>query len=164
MKRFIYLLLFSFVSSALHAHLGSITGTVYDQATNLPLRGVNVQLTGLGKATLTNELGQYRFDELVAAPYKIELSYIGFKAQVIEVIVQDDQITSVKTLMTNAAVELSEVVVSSQRPHDQQLISSLDIKLRPIVNSQEILRMVPGLFIGQHAGGGQSRTDFFARF
>ena len=164
MKRVIYLLLFSLISSTLYAHLGSIAGTIHDQATNLPLRGVSVQLTGLGKATLTNELGQYRFDELVAAPYKIELSYIGFKAQVIEVIVQDDQMTSVKTLMTNAAVELSEVVVSLQQPHDQQLISSLDIKLRPIVNSQEILRMVPGLFIGQHAGGGKAEQIFLRGF
>lgn len=149
---------------ALHAHLGNIAGTVYDKATNLPLRDVNVQITRLGKATRTNELGQYRFDELVAAPYKIELSYVGFKAQVIEVMVQDDQTTSVKTLMTNAAVELSEVVVSSQRPHDQQLISSLDIKLRPIVNSQEILRIVPGLFIGQHAGGGKAEQIFLRGF
>ena len=164
MKRVIYLLLFSLISSTLYAHLGSIAGTIHDQATNLPLRGVSVQLTGLGKATLTNELGQYRFDKLVAAPYKIELSYIGFKAQVIEVIVQDDQTTSVKTLMTNAAVELSEVVVSLQQPHDQQLISSLDIKLRPIVNSQEILRMVPGLFIGQHAGGGKAEQIFLRGF
>jgi len=164
MKRVIYLLLFSLISSTLYAHLGSIAGTIHDQATNLPLRGVSVQITGLDKAILTNELGQYRFDELVAAPYKIELSYIGFKAQVIEVIVQDDQTTSVKTLMTNAAVELSEVVVSSQQPHDQQLISSLDIKLRPIVNSQEILRMVPGLFIGQHAGGGKAEQIFLRGF
>jgi outer membrane cobalamin receptor len=164
MKRVFYIFILLFINSTLYAHLGSIAGTVYDQATNLPLRGVNVQLTGLGKAALTNELGQYRFDELVAAPYKIELSYIGFKAQVIDVLVQDDQTTSVKTLMTNAAVELSEVVVSSQRPHDQQLISSLDIKLRPIVNSQEILRMVPGLFIGQHAGGGKAEQIFLRGF
>jgi outer membrane receptor protein involved in Fe transport len=164
MKRVIYLFFCVLLSLAAEAHLGSIVGTVYDQATNLPLRGVSVQLTGLGKATLTNELGQYRLDELVAAPYKIELSCIGFKAQIMEVIVQDDQITSVKTLMIAAAVELSEVVVSSDRPHDQQLISSLDIKLRPIVNSQEILRMVPGLFIGQHAGGGKAEQIFLRGF
>lgn len=164
MKRILYLLIFSLIVSAVYAHHGSIAGIVHDQATNLPLRGVSVQLTGLGKATMTNELGQYRFDELVAAPYKMELSYIGFKTQVIEVVVEDDQTTSVKTLMTNAAVELSEVVVSSQRPHDQQLISSLDIKLRPIVNSQEILRMVPGLFIGQHAGGGKAEQIFLRGF
>ncbi len=167
MKRIIFysiLIISSLLSFSARAHLGGISGAVYDQATHLPLRGVSVQLTGLGKATVTNELGQYRFDGLAAAPYKIELSFLGFKTQVIEVVVLDDNIMSVKTFMTNAALELKEVVVSAQRAHDQQLISNLDIKLRPIVNSQEVLRMVPGLFIGQHAGGGKAEQIFLRGF
>ncbi|UFH53645.1 TonB-dependent receptor [Spirosoma sp. KNUC1025] len=155
---------FCLISVPVYAHLGNLYGTVYDQATNLPLRGVTVQLTGLGKAMLTNELGQYRFDGLVPAPYKIELSYVGFTPTVIEVVIQDDRTTFVKTTLASTSVELSEVVVSAQRAHDQQLISSLDIKLRPITNSQEILRMVPGLFIGQHAGGGKAEQIFLRGF
>ncbi|WP_317046962.1 carboxypeptidase-like regulatory domain-containing protein [Spirosoma aerolatum] len=135
-----------------YAHLGSLFGTVCDQSTNLPIRDATVQLTGLGKATLPNELGQYRFDGLVAAPYQVGLSHVGYKSQVIEFTVTDDQTTNVKTQLVAASVELSEVVVSSQRPNDQQIISSLDIELRPISNSPEICRMFPGLFIGQHAG------------
>ncbi|UHG90445.1 TonB-dependent receptor [Spirosoma oryzicola] len=163
MRRFLPLFLV-LISLQAYAHLGGISGVVYDQTTNVPLRGVTVQLTGLGKATLTNELGQFRFTGLVAAPYKIELSHLGFKTQTIAVTVLDDQTTSLKAYLTSASVELSEVVVSSQRAHDQQLISSLDIKLRPIVNSQEILRLVPGLFIGQHAGGGKAEQIFLRGF
>lgn len=146
------------------AHLGGINGTVYDEATKLPLRGVTVQLTGLGKAVITNDLGQYRFDELVAAPYKIELSHMGYQNQTITVLVKDDETTTVRTMLASASIDLSEVNVSAQRAHDQQLISSLDIKLRPIVNSQEILRLVPGLFIGQHAGGGKAEQIFLRGF
>ena len=164
MKQFLFFVFFLFVSLSASAHLGSISGTVYDQATNLPIQGVTIQLTGLNKATVTNELGQYRFDGLVPATYKIELSHIGFTAQTVTVTVQDDQTTTVKTILSTASVELSEVQVSAQRAHDQQLISSLDIKLRPIVNSQEILRMVPGLFIGQHAGGGKAEQIFLRGF
>ena len=164
MKKLLFLAVVLLNSLSAFAHLGSISGTVYDQATNLPIRGVTVQLTGLGKATSTNELGQYRFDGLVPAPYKIELSHVGFTAQTVAVTVQDDQTTVVKTTLTNGPVELSEVQVSAQRAHDQQLISSLDIKLRPITNSQEILRMVPGLFIGQHAGGGKAEQIFLRGF
>lgn len=43
-------------------------------------------------------------------------------------------------------------------------ISDLDIHLRPINNSQEVLRMVPGLFIGQHAGGGKAEQIFLRGF
>ena len=100
----------------------------------------------------------------MAAPYKVELSHVGFKTQLITVTVQNDQTTFVTTSLTAASVELSEIVVSSQRAHDQQLISSLDIRVRPIVNSQEVLRLVPGLFIGQHAGGGKAEQIFLRGF
>jgi outer membrane receptor protein involved in Fe transport len=159
MKILLPLIIF-FISTQAFAHLGSISGTIYDEKTNLPMQGVSVQLTGLNKATLTNELGQFHFDNLIAAPYKIEFSHLGFKPQVITAIVQDDKKTFVKMLMSYQNIELAEIVVPSQRPHDQQLISSLDIKLRTINNSQEVLRMVPGLFIGQHAGGGKAEQIF----
>lgn len=159
------ILLFSLLlSSQAFAHLGNITGVAYDEKTNLPIQGVNVQLTGLNKVVFTNELGQFRFENLPEAPYKIEISHIGFKAQTIMTTVKDDQNTFVKVLLSYKSIELTEIIVPSQRPHDQQLISSLDIKLRPIVNSQEVLRMVPGLFIGQHAGGGKAEQIFLRGF
>lgn len=165
MERLIYttvVLLISFLPVS--AHLGNIAGTVYDQTTNQPLRGATVQLTGLGKAALTNELGQFRFDGLVEAPYKLEISHIGFQTQIVAVIVPGDQTAFVKVSLVSAPIELQQIQVSGQRPHDQQLISSLDIKLRPITNSQEILRLVPGLFIGQHAGGGKAEQIFLRGF
>ncbi|MFD1819472.1 Outer membrane receptor proteins, mostly Fe transport [Pseudarcicella hirudinis] len=146
------------------AHLGEINGTVFDNATKQPLKGATVILSGTGKATVTNELGQYQFSGLTVASFKLEISHIGFKTQILTVAVLEDQTTFVKTYMDVSRIELSEVVVSSGRAHDQQLISSLDIKLRPINNSQEILRMVPGLFIGQHAGGGKAEQIFLRGF
>lgn len=146
------------------AHHGNLSGVAYNHATGLPLPGVSVQISSLNKATFTNEFGQFRFDNLVAAEYKIELSHLGFQPQILRQIVQDDQTAFVKIELAASEVSLSEVVVSSVRAHDQQLISNLDIKLRPITNSQEILRMVPGLFIGQHAGGGKAEQIFLRGF
>ncbi|WP_138991406.1 TonB-dependent receptor [Larkinella sp. C7] len=164
MKRTLYALLLTFISLQTFAHLGGISGTVLDQTTRLPLRGVVVQLTGSGKGTVTNELGQYRFTGLVAAPYKIEISHIGFKSLVLTVSIKDDEMITLNTVLSRSAIELREIVVSSQQAHDQPLISSLDIRMRPITNSQEILRMVPGLFIGQHAGGGKAEQIFLRGF
>ncbi|RRB00940.1 TonB-dependent receptor [Larkinella rosea] len=164
MKLTLYVLLLVLMSFRAFAHLGSVSGTIIDQSTNQPLRGVSVQLTGLGKGTVTNELGQYRFVGLVAAPYKIEISHIGFKSLTVSVDLKDDQNVTLNMVLARSPIELSEIVVSSQQAHDQQLISSLDIKMRPITNSQEILRMVPGLFIGQHAGGGKAEQIFLRGF
>ncbi|WP_159474874.1 TonB-dependent receptor [Dyadobacter sp. 3J3] len=164
MKKYLFSLLFLLVSLSAFAHLGNISGTVYDITTNLPLKGVNVQLSNQGKVCVTNDLGQYKFEDLVASKYKIELSHVGFSSQIIEIIVADNLTSFIKTSLSNTNIELSEVVISSERAHDQQLISSMDIKLRPITNSQEILRMVPGLFIGQHAGGGKAEQIFLRGF
>jgi outer membrane receptor protein involved in Fe transport len=149
---------------ATFAHLGTLTGIVFDGNTHLPLQGVTVQLVGLGKAALTDELGRYRFDKLVASPYKIELSHLGYAPFVQEISITDDQTTHVQTSLTAAPVTLSTVTVSALKTNTQQLISSLDIRLRPITNSQEILRLVPGLFIGQHAGGGKAEQIFLRGF
>ena len=164
MKHFLVLIFCLFTGSAAFAHLGSISGTVYDQTTNLPVVGVNVQLFGLDKTTVTNEFGQYHFDRLAAASYTIGLSHVGFTTQTISISVLDDQTTTVKTMLSSASINLSEVQVSAQRAHSQQFIGNLDIKLRPITNSQEILRLVPGLFIGQHAGGGKAEQIFLRGF
>jgi outer membrane receptor protein involved in Fe transport len=164
MNRYLYTILFFFLYGEVFAHLGNLAGLVYDQTTNLPLQGVTVQISGLNRATSTNELGQYQFDGLVASNYKIELTHVGFRSHVVLVNVQDDQTFFLKTALLASGVALSEVVISAERAHDQQLISKLDIKLRPINNSQEILRMVPGLFIGQHAGGGKAEQIFLRGF
>ncbi|GAB3556213.1 TonB-dependent receptor [Spirosoma fluminis] len=157
-------LLFLFFSQVVYAHLGTLTGSVIDADTRLPLRGVTVQLVGVGKAALTDELGRYRFDGLVASPYKVEFSHVGYAPFVQDITITDDQTTHTQTRLRTAPVTLNSVTVSALKAHDQQLISNLDIRLRPVTNSQEILRLVPGLFIGQHAGGGKAEQIFLRGF
>jgi outer membrane cobalamin receptor len=44
------------------------------------------------------------------------------------------------------------------------MISKIDLETAPVNSSQEILRKVPGLFIGQHAGGGKAEQIFLRGF
>jgi outer membrane cobalamin receptor len=41
---------------------------------------------------------------------------------------------------------------------------NVDVKSDPVKSSQEVLRKVPGLFIGQHAGGGKAEQIFLRGF
>lgn len=43
-------------------------------------------------------------------------------------------------------------------------ISKIDLEIQPISNSQDLMRKVPGLFIGQHAGGGKAEQIFLRGF
>ncbi|MBD0297498.1 MAG: TonB-dependent receptor, partial [Flavisolibacter sp.] len=59
---------------------------------------------------------------------------------------------------------LQELVIANSPASSSQIISKIDIKMRGINNSQEALRMIPGLFIGQHAGGGKAEQIFLRGF
>ncbi|WP_438834632.1 TonB-dependent receptor [Hymenobacter sediminis] len=158
------LFLFLFPVWALAHNSGAISGRVSDATTQLPLGGVAVRLLAPSRSTFTNALGQYRFTNLPAGTYQVALSHLGYQSIRATITVSEDQTTQVQTRLVTAQVELKEVSVSAERPQEQQLISALDIRLRPITNSQEILRLVPGLFIGQHAGGGKAEQLFLRGF
>lgn len=65
---------------------------------------------------------------------------------------------------TSTSIEQISFTGKAYRNNIFQPISDLDIKLRPINSSQDILRSVPGLFIGQHAGGGKAEQLFIRGF
>ncbi|QCR21631.1 TonB-dependent receptor [Pontibacter sp. SGAir0037] len=159
------LLLVLLLPVAAMAHLeGSITGTVVQEGTLAPLQGVSISLKDPARTAQTDALGRYRFDNLAAGANTLEVAHLGFARQVVAVMVQEDQTTALRITLLAAPVALSEVNITAQQPEEQQLLSSLDMQLRPIRNSQEMLRLVPGLFIGQHAGGGKAEQIFLRGF
>ena len=58
---------------------------------------------------------------------------------------------------------LNEVVIQAKLSA-MNVISKIDLQTTPVNSSQEILRKVPGLFIGQHAGGGKAEQIFLRGF
>jgi len=63
-----------------------------------------------------------------------------------------------------AIMQLKDVVIGGTAGNPYRAISEADIRMRGVANSQEVLRMVPGLFIGQHQGGGKSEQIFLRGF
>lgn len=157
-------ILFLFSLSSAFAHLGSIVGKVIDKKTKQPIVGANVILTGLNRGATTDITGYFQINNLSPAPYKIEVSFIGYKPEVQSVTVKEDEASVIEFNLTDSEISLSEVKVSATNPQHQQVISSLDIRTRTINNSQEVLRIVPGLVIGQHAGGGKAEQIFLRGF
>lgn len=148
------------------AHQGSLKGVVLDENTQLPLAGALVVLLEKNQQTISDELGQFQFVGLEEGRYALEVSYLGYQQkQALDLVVQDAATTFTKVWLTPKQIELSEVSVTAHRtPEQRQLLNQIDIRLRPIQNSQEILRSVPGLFIAQHAGGGKAEQIFLRGF
>ncbi|MGB0916957.1 MAG: TonB-dependent receptor [Flavobacteriales bacterium] len=66
-------------------------------------------------------------------------------------------------ILAESSFELAQVEVS----HSVKAINSItdvDVAISPVVSSQEVLRKIPGLVIGQHAGGGKAEQIFLRGF
>lgn len=88
------------------------------------------------------------------------ISRLGFKSiqQVVPSIEEPLVITLQESLFS-----LEEVVVSPELDAIN-VITAIDIETDPVNSSQDILTQVPGLFIGQHAGGGKAEQMFLRGF
>ncbi len=146
------------------AHQGTVTGIIHDQATRVPLKGATVTIESLNLTTITNTLGEFKFKGLDPGKYVLKVAYMGFQTYEQPFTIRDSESTALEIMLNSGAIDLSEISVQAPMAHEQQNISQIDIKLRPILNSQEVLRIVPGLFIGQHAGGGKAEQIFLRGF
>lgn len=90
----------------------------------------------------------------------IQFSHINYITESI-VINQLDQQVNI-TLLANT-VDLNQVIITPKISSLNQIVD-MDMQFNPVNSSQDILKKVPGLFIGQHAGGGKAEQIFLRGF
>ena len=147
-------------SSAILSQKGSIRGSVNDNETKTPIAGVNINLPQERKADFSDAWGMFRILDVQAGQYELVLTHIGYKTEVIPVEVKENSQATIKVDLKKSILDLEEIKIAGNRNTAANTISAIDIKLRPVNNSQDILRIVPGLFIAQHAGGGKAEQIF----
>lgn len=105
----------------------------------------------------TNEFGFFNLDKTVIGDV-IRITALGYKKTNYTVVSSDDTI-----IMEDDIFRLNEIVIQPKLSA-MNVISKIDLETTPVNSSQEILRKVPGLFIGQHAGGGKAEQIFLRGF
>lgn len=138
------------------------TGTIINQQNNIPVEGATIVFYPGGQTTITNEQGQFSIARKEAYTDSISVSAIGLGKKNIAYseFISQSRIIS----LSENVIELNAVTVALGPGEQYNLVSKLDIKMREVNNSQEVLRLVPGLFIGQHAGGGKAEQLFLRGF
>ena len=159
----VFLLTFSVAKYSFTQNL-KISGKVYDSESKSPLEGVLVTLDGEYRTTSTNALGEYLFINLFLGDYKIRIESIGYKKEILNVTLKEGESSNPLTYLEGDPLNISQIDVSSTKDYGMINVSSLDIKLRPTSTAQDFLKLVPGLFIAQHAGGGKAEQIFLRGF
>ena len=148
------------ISLSTFAQKGSIDGYIGDKQTSSPLSAVNVSLLNTSISDNTNDFGIFHFKNLKPGQYELTISHIGYVPENVIVNIVEEKTTSFRIELNRTLLNLSSVTVNSKKPSGTNSVAAVDIKLRPVNTSQDILRMVNGLFIAQHAGGGKAEQIF----
>ena len=154
------ILLFIFISCCINLNAQTVMhAEIIDSISHQPLEGAFiVEKNYLNNKTIADKQGEFSL-KLHQQNDSVEVSFIGYKFQT--------------TAITNASViklapdeiKLEDIVLTQTNIQQKfATIAKIDLDLKPVKNSQELMRIVPGLFVAQHAGGGKAEQIFLRGF
>ena len=140
----------------------AIQGRVIDKNSQEPLELAYVRWSNTTQGVVTNTQGYFTLNKTVAEnDTALMISFIGFATREFKVTAHSPVVIE----MEKGPVSLQEVVITPQSAAASfHTISKIDLNLQPVRSAQDILRTVPGLFIGQHQGGGKAEQIFLRGF
>ena len=131
-------------------------GTVKD-ASGTAIENAYIIDTNSQSHAHSNEFGSFSIDKTSSGD-TVEISALGYKKA--NFALKTDEAVFV---LEDDVYSLEQVIIQPNL-NVMNAISKIDLLTNPVNSSQEILRKVPGLFIGQHAGGGKAEQIFLRGF
>ncbi len=164
--------MYSFASSNKHVFLcfillsnlafsHGINGIVTDQQSQ-GIPGVKVTLLNVNKFSITNGLGEFVLTDVHLGD-TIRIEGQGLKKRTILIDNESYFEPNVIFQLFENTTELSEIKVTGNNTQLTQT-ANINLTLQPLRSAQELLTLVPGLFVAQHAGGGKAEQLFLRGF
>lgn len=135
-----------------------IEGKVLDVQSKQPLVAATVALVGNNIKTITDEHGNFVI-KAAAENATLIISHIGYKSYTYE-----NAQSGIRINMHPDAVNLGDIKLDGGPASKFNSVAKIDLAFKPVKNTQELLRTVPGLFSAQHAGGGKAEQIFLRGF
>jgi hypothetical protein len=137
-----------------------IKGKVVDQNTKEPLE--SALISSNQQQTLTDKDGNFALNH-ISNKDSLTVSYIGYTTKTISASTLDNR-QSIQ--LERGSVDLKDVVISTKENSisTTKALSSIDLNMKPARSAQDLLRLVPGLFIAQQVGGGKAEQIFLRGF
>ncbi len=160
MHRILLITLLFFISIYTNAQ-STIRGKVIDAFSRQPLEAANIEQGSNEKnRTTTDQYGNFTI-KISLADTVLTASCVGYKPM--EIRLSDKSNFLIEMLPD--VIKMEDVVVLHTNSFSKfSTLAKIDLDLKPVRNTQELLRLVPGLFIAQHAGGGKAEQIFLRGF
>lgn len=139
-----------------------IKGRVIDKNTREPMQFALISINNNKQQTLTNNNGNFVLKNADKQD-SLYVSFIGYATQIIPVVTIDNTIS---VQLERGSVDLKDVVISTRinSISTSRLLSAIDLNMKPARSAQDLMRLVPGLFIAQQVGGGKAEQIFLRGF
>lgn len=139
-----------------------VKGRVIDKVTKEPLELAVVNISNNKEKVLTGEDGNFVLKNVLSSD-SLHVSFIGYKSKTIAA---DSTHNNLTVQLEKGSVDLTEILItgSSNNLTTSRALTSLDLNMKPARSAQDMLRMVPGLFIAQQVGGGKAEQIFLRGF
>ncbi|MFC2113745.1 carboxypeptidase regulatory-like domain-containing protein [Bacteroidota bacterium] len=164
--KFLLLLLgsvFYFFPLFSQSSFGTISGQIFDSATNKPIEFANVVIMQAGNqvtGTMTDDKGFYSLSPLKPGTYELGASYMGYKQyRQVGVIINGGRITKMDIVLAPGNVILDPIEILTYTipiiPIDEgsgKTYSPVEIKNAPIEGITDLVNFTPGVVDGSIQG------------
>ncbi len=139
----------------------TIQGKVIDGISRQPIESATIYLSGdTISGAVSDQYGNFSLHTDIKKS-TLRVTFVGYKTISVPV----DGTEPLKIEMQPDAVTLKDVVVLQSNHFAKfSTLAKIDLDLKPVRNTQELMRVVPGLFVAQHAGGGKAEQIFLRGF
>jgi CarboxypepD_reg-like domain/TonB-dependent Receptor Plug Domain len=139
-----------------------LKGKVIDKATKEALEMAVISNTRTSQSVTTGKDGKFSLGNITSTD-SLVVSYIGYFPEKIKM---TDPGKDIVVGLEKGQIDLKEVTITSHADNltTSRSLSRIDLNTIPVRSAQDLLRMVPGLFIAQHQGGGKAEQIFLRGF
>lgn len=172
MKNLISILFLVFSASDLFSQ-STISGTIFQSKTNVPLKGANIQIEsefGNKYGASSNNKGDFSIVDVLSGDYTMSVSFIGFETykESISVIKANSYTKNISLAVEPILMTKLEIISEADVPYRKipgaaTVLDKLILKTVNPIGTQEMLEYVPGINGFADDGIGNSRISIGIR-
>ncbi len=164
----ICLLIFQLGSLVQAGTTGKISGKIIDKKTGEALIGANVIIIGTTMGASSDLDGNYYILNIPPGEYQVKASMVGYSSYTIQKVrVSVDQTTKLDFELTSESIELSDVLVTAEKPlvrkdltSTEENISGDNISMLPLEDVSAVVNLQAGVVDGHFRGGRSNEVKY----
>lgn len=145
----------------------SLKGVVTGSDDRDGIVGVNILVKGTIHGTVSGLHGDFLLTDIPNGEQTIIFSFLGYEPVEKKFNFDRRSLDSCSIELVKGSYDLGAVNIEARKPFSaasSKSIRDFDLKIKPKRSAQDILSLVPGLIIAQHAGGGKAEQIFMRGF